>query len=403
MTTNLVFDLFDRTVASGWGTSSSGLAWTVSGGAASLYNVGSGVGTIQVEAAGAAIRQAFLAGLSVADVDWAYRFACDKAAAGNYIAVGTEIRRVDASNYLVAEVRLNTAGGIDVAAVSRVAGVETTVATASTGLLHTPGAFYRVRANMVGTQMAIKVWYDGSAEPGVPQLTATVATISAANPGGLRALLATGNTTPLSVTATFDDLSVNTGVTYLGLPYPVSGDAFCGTGLPAVNAVEQLAESVQAWLTANIDPGLATVQLYEGPQRVRISRDVFTIPNASSNPDLDTVEFNVGTPTDLSITDSSVRLPPGIWLTWIESVASPSSDTTGMYMQLASGVLGANATYVVNTSLGELYGGGGKAAALVRAQAPVVTPVSTFSPIVVTGPTAMQYVAMTAVRISDLF
>lgn len=189
------------------------------------------------------------------------------------------------------------------------------------------------------------------------------------------------------------------GVTSLGFPYPTGPDPACGGPTPPVNnAIRQLANSVQAWLTANIDTPLDMAQLYAGTQRVRISRTSFTLNNLGSGLIFDTVEMNVGTDTDLGIAPNSLRLGSGIWLVMAEAIAAPSSDTT----HGAVNINNATGTFVVDTSLGETAGGGGQVASLARQSAIVTFPL-TLTSAYTTGPTSWQYAALSAYRVSDVF
>jgi hypothetical protein len=81
-----------------------------------------------------------------------------------------------------------------------------------TGLSQSGGAFFWVRAQVVGTNpttINVKVWADGSSEPSTWQFTASDSTATLQAPGalGLRAYLSSG-ATMAPLTLSFDDYSV---------------------------------------------------------------------------------------------------------------------------------------------------------------------------------------------------
>ncbi|MFE9955828.1 hypothetical protein [Micromonospora sp. NPDC005299] len=68
-------------------------------------------------------------------------------------------------------------------------------------LTYAANTYLRVRASVVGTQLAMKVWSAAGAEPAGWQLTATDTAITAAGATGLQSWLVAGNTNTLPVTA----------------------------------------------------------------------------------------------------------------------------------------------------------------------------------------------------------
>lgn len=360
--TAVVTDTFARTVSNAWGNATSGQAWTVSGGAAGLYNVAAGVGSIQLEAVAQA-RQTFLAG-AAADLDVSFRTQVSAVAATSYIGVGPMFRRAGAGDYLLAEIRFQPTGLLDVALVSRVASVETTLASQPTALPYAAGTWVRCRVNITGTVFSIKVWLDGSAEPAGPQLfLTTVSTITAANPTGLRAILNTGNTNALNVTVGFADYAAVSGVTALGFVFPLPADQLCGTGTPTVTAVEQLADSVQAFLTAAGLDALAETAADGFPRAQGVSQNA-TVSSAFSGP-LDSLAFNVGTPSDLAVYPSGLIEGTGIWWELTEGITAQNSLITAG--QVGSGVYGTfPSTTDANVLFPEYFGGGNQALRLRR-------------------------------------
>src|SRR5690606_36433902 len=81
----LAADDFERTVAAGWGTATTGGGW--SSNVNSTYTVSGGVGSFMHTTAGAT-RRALLGSVSVTDVEAQVEISSDKAAEAGHIVVG---------------------------------------------------------------------------------------------------------------------------------------------------------------------------------------------------------------------------------------------------------------------------------------------------------------------------
>ena len=206
----LAVDAFGRTVANGWGSADTGGVYTIQGQAIS-YSVGSGAGTININAG--ASRAALLNSTSVQDTDVVFRVAANKVAAGGtYIVYG--IARKSGTNEYRAKLIFTTTGGFQVQASKLVSGSETALGSAVTvsGLSQSAGGYIWVHAQFNGvspTTINIRAWASGQSEPSAWQFTATDSTSALQGAGsvGLRLFLAS-KVSNGPVGFTFDDYAV---------------------------------------------------------------------------------------------------------------------------------------------------------------------------------------------------
>jgi len=137
-------DTFTRTVSNGWGTSTSGHAWTTSGGVAADYSTSGTQGTVEVTA-GASDR------ITVVDIagphqDIRILATTNGTPTGASIDTGVVARYTDASNFYAGVANVSTAGGIITAKiVKNVAGSLSTVTSVSTGLSTSTSKHIRFR------------------------------------------------------------------------------------------------------------------------------------------------------------------------------------------------------------------------------------------------------------------
>ena len=205
-------DQFGRTVANGLGNADVGGAWTVSGGTAAGYAVNGSAATMLLSAP-ANSRSVFLNAVSTANVTMLADLSFDKPATGGGIYASLIGRRVGTSEYR-ATIRAQANGTIQALVVRRVGSIDTNLAVASPvpGLTHTPGQAYTVRFEATGTnptQLRMKVWVTGTAEPGAWLLTATdtTAAMQVAGTVGINTYLS-GSATNAPIVTTIDNLRV---------------------------------------------------------------------------------------------------------------------------------------------------------------------------------------------------
>ena len=176
-------DAYNRTVTDGWGSATTGGAWTLSGGAAN-FDVASGVGTmVTTTSAG---RTATLNSVSARDVDLTAQFSYDKPGTGGGTYTSLMVRRVGTSDY---RLKIRVAGTTTTATLVRtVNGTETTLATQNiTGGIAANDAI-NIRLQVTGsgtTTLQGKVWIKGAAEPAAFGLNATDSTAALQNPGAV--------------------------------------------------------------------------------------------------------------------------------------------------------------------------------------------------------------------------
>jgi hypothetical protein len=197
-----VRDTFGRTVASGWGAADSGQTWTVVG-TASDFSVSGGLGRHSLPAV-STVRHSVIPQAG-ADFDLMASMATSVLAAGGSHLVYAVARYVDTSNSYLARLEFTTAQAVILSIRKRVGGVETQLATFTTGLAHTAGGLFRVRFQGVGSQLRAKAWLASGTEPGLWQVSVTDTDLTAAGSLGVRSVLS-GSTTGLPVVATFDNL-----------------------------------------------------------------------------------------------------------------------------------------------------------------------------------------------------
>lgn len=184
-------DTFGRTVASGWGTSDTGVLWSTSGGSAADYAVAAGVGTHTLNSVNVSRRTTATA--PAADLDLTVDMAPSATATGGFYGGSLVARAADANNLYMARIGYETTGQMTLTLRKRVASTETQLATFSPGA-YTAGQAMRMRFQLDGSSLRAKVWPAVSVEPVDWQVAATDTALSAAGEIGMRSITGTGNT-----------------------------------------------------------------------------------------------------------------------------------------------------------------------------------------------------------------
>ncbi|MFI7072044.1 hypothetical protein [Micromonospora sediminicola] len=200
-----VVDGFTRTVSSGWGSADTGQAWSTSGGSASDYSVGSGLGQVSNGSVNV-LRHVTLpatwtdADVTV-DVSWLIGQATG-APATAWLLIGSDL-----SNYYAARIDLGTSPVVGLALLKRVGGTLTSLpgATASAGA-HSGGDTWRLRLTKSGPTLTATVANTASTASAV--VSATDADLAAGVIVGVISRLEGGNTNTLPVACRFDNLVV---------------------------------------------------------------------------------------------------------------------------------------------------------------------------------------------------
>ena len=166
-------DTFTRTSASGWGTADLGGAWGLSG-SATLFTVQGDVGRVSV-APGSTPRARLP--IAARDVDVSASVALDHLSDVGIARSFLAARTVGTTSDYYLNVRYAVTGGVSLQLQRRIAGVETTLASATlTGTTYVPGQKLNLRLQAQGatpTTLRAKAWIAGQPEPATWQVTAT--------------------------------------------------------------------------------------------------------------------------------------------------------------------------------------------------------------------------------------
>jgi hypothetical protein len=201
-----ISDTFTRTTSNGWGTATSGQAWSTSGGAAADYSTSGSTGRHSLTSVN--VSRNTVLGPAFADFDVEASFSTSALAAGGSQFVYLTGRWTASTDFMTARLEFTTAQAVNITIRSRIAGVETQLSTAATTLTHAAGTLFRVRFTGSGTAFQARVWPASAPEPGFWHTTATDTGITAPGQTGVRSMLAAANTNTLPVTATFDDFAL---------------------------------------------------------------------------------------------------------------------------------------------------------------------------------------------------
>ena len=201
-------DVFDRTLATGWGSANQGGAWTVASSSAP-FSVTTGLGAMKINAGQTA--SAVLAGVTATDADLSVKFAVDKLGGGTGTQV-TVIGRGDKSNGYRGKVVISSTGGMTLSVLKVVAGTETAISSkAVTGVTYVPGDTYLMRVQVWGsgtTNLRAKVWKDGTTEPTTWLVSGSDTTAAFQGPGSIGLLsYLSGSATNAPVTVKYSEFA----------------------------------------------------------------------------------------------------------------------------------------------------------------------------------------------------
>lgn len=231
-----IADQFDRTVANGWGTSSSGHAWLVSGALPAQFSVNTIAG---VHAVAAVFPTVYRSVLDVSLRDFALYLPAmlwPVSPTGDHVRTEVLCRYVNDTTYIRLMVIIGVGNAVDLRVESVVGGIAKELAAVSTGVTHSAGVSLLLRAELVGSSIRAKGWKDGAGEPAAWQVDVTdpapqsggVGILSLAAPANSNSkpfnVLYDGLTvTPLAVVERSTDGVRWTTVRGSGVPVPVSG------------------------------------------------------------------------------------------------------------------------------------------------------------------------------------
>lgn len=204
---NRITDAFTRSVSSGWGTADTGQAWTVSGGTAANYSVTGSTG--RVSCTDVTTRRFTSLGSGITAASVAATVTVPVVATGDTITAGIVLRYTDDNNHYLLQLTFATDGTITTEIFKRISGTYTNLAATTGVMSYTAALPVRMRAQAVGTALAIRVWAADQEEPGEWHATAVDSTYTSGKVGTKTALGA-GNTNTLPVAIDYGDFDMLT-------------------------------------------------------------------------------------------------------------------------------------------------------------------------------------------------
>lgn len=404
MSTTGYTDTFGRTVSNGLGSATSGQAYTLFG-TASQFSVAPNVATIAPTTGGD--KFGYIDDLT-SDVDISGQVALTAIPATNLTTVGFVAKLSSTSNYYVGSMMVATGGAISLRFSKVIGGGLVTIATVATGLTYVANTFYNLRFSIRWSQLLqtnvlqSKLWVVGGTVPGGWMATTTDAALTNYTAGTGVGIHTRDEATVVGpVTAKIQNVATLSN----HLPIPATTDPMCydpAIAYPKQTALETLADAVDTAMTA-LDPLVSLAGLFP---RVRISSANQQLTSSSAFlPPFQSVEFNIGTPTDLGLDATSIYLGVGIWMVTYE-LALQVAASDWLWAQINGP---ANADLVTMRS-NPAHTGAGAGGTVHLA-----------SPVIVTDPTTPQrcsialtlnnsaatyvasYMALSAIKISDYF
>jgi hypothetical protein len=198
-----VKDSFTRTVASGWGSTDSGQAWSTSGGSAADFSVNGSAGLVSLGSAN--VSRYSLLPAAAPDVDLTVTVSTDQTAVGSSFYPSLVARYVDGSNLYMVRPEFTSSKGVILSIRRRLAGTETALASLTTGYTHAVNLRFRVRFQLTGSTLRAKLWLATAPEPAQWALETSDTSFTAAGQMGVRSILGASVTNTLPVTMSWDD------------------------------------------------------------------------------------------------------------------------------------------------------------------------------------------------------
>jgi hypothetical protein len=188
-----VLDTFQRSVASGWGTSETGAVWTTSQGNATDYNVDGSAGTHTMVSVN--LSRYTVTSASHADQDVRVHVSCDELAAGASQYCGAIARYVDANNNYFARIAFQTNQSVSLTIQKRVASTQSDLVTVTLPWVHAIDRVFAVRFSVQGTTLRARAWpVATTTEPRIWHAEVEDSSFSDAGSIGCRTILGAGNT-----------------------------------------------------------------------------------------------------------------------------------------------------------------------------------------------------------------
>lgn len=188
-----IVDQFGRNSASGWGTADTGQAWAISGGSASDYSVGSGVGTVDNTSVN--VNRFTIGTMSAStDLDATLDVRCPETPSGASMTASLMVRVADVDNAYIIQCSFGTTGVLTASLRRRLTATETSLGTVATINGFSTSAFYRMRVRCIGSTIQGKVWLATDPEPASWGQSVVDTSVAAGNALRTRTFRTTGNT-----------------------------------------------------------------------------------------------------------------------------------------------------------------------------------------------------------------
>jgi hypothetical protein len=408
MVTTGYSDTFNRTVGSGLGSATSGQAYTLFG-AASQFSVAPSQASIAISSGGDKLGYV---DFRTHSIDITAEVALTSVPVTNLATVGFVGKLSTTSNYYNATMMVAAGGAVSLRFSKVVSGGLSTISTtAVTGLTYVANTFYNLRYSIFWSRplqanvMSLKLWLVGTTEPGGWMATATDSSHTDYTSGTQFGIMGRDES---SVVGTITTRHRNLVASSYELPMPDLTDPMCedpAVTFPERTALESLADAADAAMTT-IDPFVSIAELFP---RVRVSNSNVTVNTASfGGLTYNATEFNVGTDTNLGFDNAAIYLPVGIWLIAFEIRLAAAASDYLLLLPFGGPASGQNAidfrsNPTQNNNDG--VGGTGHLSALTFSTDPT-TPIRygvSLSPNNLATTYTIQYVALSAVKVSDYF
>lgn len=205
-----LYDDFNRTASSGWGTAPNGSTYTVSGGSTSDYSVSSGTARQLIADATRTVWRTAVVGPSVDQPEFYGRVLAPAVATTDIYAAGLMLGTA-ASHYKFA-LLFNTNSTVD-AFLSDEGNILAGTSAYKTGMGYAANTWFNIKARVYNGEVGMKVWKDGDTEPSIWQLhTQNTSRPSSGSLGFTAVRQATNSNTNLTVQ--FDDLRLSSHQTF---------------------------------------------------------------------------------------------------------------------------------------------------------------------------------------------
>lgn len=215
-------DAFGRTEASGWGTSESGLVWSVAGGSATDYSVSSGVGNHSLGTVNTSRKSFAGIGAGFDDCEIKVKVTIPVVALTDSIDVAIMFRYVNVQNYYHVVLHCHDTGLAEVRLRKLVGAVFTTLVISDHSMSYGAGDTFWLHASMIGSTLRGRAWNATGSEP--PGWHAETTDTDLPTGGvGLRSNLQASNTNTLPVVIAWDDFEIVNPQSFTITQTPVNG------------------------------------------------------------------------------------------------------------------------------------------------------------------------------------